>query len=107
MPDLDRGQAFYTELFGWEFAPGPTATGMEVKTPGTPAGMHGGDTAARLYVFFGVDDLDAAIARVVQLGGEIQDVDLDGDAAAVAKLGRFKLCRDDQGAQFGLHQPPS
>jgi hypothetical protein len=31
----------------------------------------------------------------------------DGDAEAVARFGRFKLCRDDQGSRFGLHQPPA
>jgi uncharacterized protein len=31
---------------------------------------------------------------------------MDGDEEAVAKFGRFKLCKDDQGSRFGLHQPP-
>jgi hypothetical protein len=26
---------------------------------------------------------------------------------SVALWGRFRLCRDDQGSPFGLHQPPS
>jgi hypothetical protein len=33
-------------------------------------------------------------------------MDVDGDEAQHAEHGRFKLCRDDQGSSFGLHQPP-
>ena len=31
---------------------------------------------------------------------------VEGDADQVAQTGRFKLCRDDQGSPFGLHEPP-
>ena len=57
-------------------------------------------------MFFGVDDIDAAADRVRELGGEIEDMDMDGEEETVAKFGRFKLCKDDQGSRFGLHQPP-
>jgi uncharacterized protein len=33
--------------------------------------------------------------------------DVEGGEESVARRGRFKLCRDDQGSAFGLHQPPS
>jgi hypothetical protein len=29
------------------------------------------------------------------------------DPDTVAQFGRFRLCRDDQGSPFGLHQPPA
>jgi hypothetical protein len=32
---------------------------------------------------------------------------IDGGEESVALWGRFRLCRDDQGSPFGLHQPPS
>ena len=57
-------------------------------------------------MFFGVDDIDAAADRVRELGGEIEEMDMDGEEESVAKFGRFKLCKDDQGSRFGLHQPP-
>ena len=69
--------------------------------------MHGGDAGASVYAFFGVDDMDAAIERVRELGGTIEDTDVGDDEASVARFGRFKLCRDDQGSPFGLHQPPA
>jgi uncharacterized protein len=105
--DTERGRAFYERLFGWEFEPGPSGHGFGIKTPGVPGGMHGGDAGAAPYVFFRVDDMDAAMARVRELGGEIEDMDVEGDETSVARFGRFRLCRDDQGSRFGLHQPPA
>ena len=47
-----------------------------------------------------------ALARVRELGGEVEEIGVEGDEASIATFGRFKLCRDDQGSPFGLHQPP-
>jgi predicted enzyme related to lactoylglutathione lyase len=71
-----------------------------------PGGLHGGDKGASPYIFFAVDDMDAATARVVELGGQVVDMDIEGDAEQQARTGRFKLCVDDQGSPFGLHQRP-
>jgi len=103
--DGEKGRAFYTSLFGWYFRPGPNQ-GYEIVTAGIPGGIHGGDRAASPYLFFAVDDMDAATARVVELGGEVIDMNIEGDAEQQAKTGRFRLCRDDQGSAFGLHQRP-
>ena len=51
--------------------------------------------------------MEAALDRVRELGGSVEDMDVDGDEESQAKYGRFKLCRDDQGSPFGLHQPPA
>jgi predicted enzyme related to lactoylglutathione lyase len=105
--DTERGRAFYEELFGWRFEPGPSGSGFLIGTPNVPGGMHGGDAGASPYVFFGVDDMDAALERVRELGGEVEETDVEGDEESTAKFGRFKLCHDDQGSRFGLHQPPA
>jgi uncharacterized protein len=101
--DADRAREFYRALFGWEIADEGT-----IETPNIPGGLHGGDPGASPYLFFRVDDLDAARARVRELGGE--EVQMDGgssdDPDTVAKFGRFAFCKDDQGSSFGLHQPP-
>ena len=55
----------------------------------------------------GVDDLDAAVERVRELGGEVDEMDTGGGDEADARFGRFRFCRDDQGSAFGLHQPPA
>lgn len=104
--DPEQGRAFYAGLFGWTFAPGTSGHGFAIETPNLPGGLHGGDANASPYLFFAVDDMDAAIARVRELGGEVDDTDVEGDEASQARFGRFKLCRDDQGSPFGLHQAP-
>jgi predicted enzyme related to lactoylglutathione lyase len=70
--------------------------------------MHGGDAGASPYLFFGVDDLDAALARIAELGGTVEEIDVEGDdEESTRRFGRFKLCRDDQGSSFGIHEPPA
>jgi hypothetical protein len=46
---------------------------------------------------------------VKALGGSIEQTDHgdEDDEESIARFGRFKLCRDDQGSSFGLHQPPA
>jgi predicted enzyme related to lactoylglutathione lyase len=59
------------------------------------------------YLFFAVADMESALRRVRELGGEVDETNVEGDESSVAKFGRFRLCRDDQGSPFGLHQPPA
>jgi predicted enzyme related to lactoylglutathione lyase len=103
--DAERGRAFYEGLFGWRFT--TAGNGFQIATPDGRGGIHGGDRGASPYVFFAVDDMDAALARVRELGGTVEDMDVEGDEESIARFGRFKLCRDDQGSPFGLHQPPA
>ena len=104
--DTERGRAFYEGLFGWTFEPGPSGQGFGISTPNVAGGMHGGDPGATPYVFFNVDDIKHALEQVRELGGSVDETDVEGTEESVAKFGRFKLCRDDQGSPFGLHQPP-
>lgn len=104
--DPERGRTFYEGLFGWSFEPGPSGTGYAVTAPNIPGGMHGGDPGAAPYVFFAVEDMEAALERVRDLGGAVEEMNVEGDEESIARFGRFKLCRDDQGSPFGLHQPP-
>jgi hypothetical protein len=105
--DAARGRTFYGSLFDWQFAPGPSGDGFEITTPNVRGGMHGGDAGASPYVFFEVEDMERALDRVRELGGSVEGMDVEGDEEKIAKFGRFKLCRDDQGSPFGLHQAPS
>ena len=105
--DVERGRAFYEGLFGWRFEVGPSGQGFAIETPTVPAGMHGGDPGAAPYVFFRVDDIEAALDRVRELGGAVDETDVEGGDESIARFGRFRLCRDDQGSPFGLHQPPA
>jgi uncharacterized protein len=103
--DAERGRAFYEGLFGWTFEPGPSGQGYVIGARNVRGGMHGGDAGASPYVFFRVEDMEEALARVRELGGTVEEIDVEGDEGAIAHYGRFKLCRDDQGSMFGLHQP--
>ena len=105
--DWEKGRAFYERMFGWSFGPGTSGHGYTIGTPTLRGGIHGGDRGASPYLFFGVDDMDAALDRVRELGGTVEEMDVEGDAESQSSLGRFKLCRDDQGSPFGLHQPPA
>lgn len=103
--DAMTARTFYGKLFGWTFESGPGGDGYTVSGAGVPAGVHGGDPGAAPYLFFRVDDLDAAATAVERLGGTVEDLP-DADEASTALFGEFRLCRDDQGSPFGLHRPP-
>lgn len=105
--DAERGRAFYEGLFGWKLELGPSGNGFAIETPNVPGGIHGGDAGAAPYVFVAVDDMESALDRVRELGGEVDETNVEGDEASVARFGRFRLCRDDQGSPFGLHQAPA
>lgn len=104
--DAERGRAFYESLFGWRFESGPTGQGYMISMPNVAGGIHGGDSGATPLVFFRVDDIEEAMRRVVDLGGGVDEVEVEGDESSQARFGRFKLCHDNQGSPFGLHQPP-
>ena len=71
------------------------------QTPSIKVGLHGIDPNPQFSIFFNVADLDAAIIRVNELGGQTE-----APGPHEPGFGRFCLCRDPQGIQFGLHQPP-
>jgi len=94
--DVGRAREFYGKLLGWTFE--GTDLGAHVGTTGIPGGIHVEDGAS-VQIFFSVPDLDEAAARVVELGGEVDEGSSDGPG------GRYlHSCRDDQGVPFGLHE---
>ena len=104
--DAMTARTFYGKLFGWTFEKGPSGEGYAIEGVGVPAGVHGDDDGASPYVFFRVENLEAAEATVVRLGGSVEALPGGDDEASVALFGEFRLCRDDQGSPFGLHRPP-
>ena len=106
--DSAAGRVFYEGLFGWGFETGPSGNGWMLAAPNLSGGMHPNDAGGGPYLFFAVDDLETAVAKVTELGGEIlPDMGSDESEESVRKFGRFKFCKDDQGSMFGLHQPPA
>lgn len=97
VPDGARARRFFAELFGWDVVAGHEPDSFHVASITPPAGIHGGqEPEVRLY--FRVDDLDAAVARVRALGGEVLSV-------AHYPSGGNAECRDDQGVRFDLFRP--
>jgi uncharacterized protein len=97
-PDSRRAQAFYSKLLGWKFNEGGRNSAA-IETAGVPGGVHEA-TEPGLVVFFSVPDLEAAVQRVRELGGEVDSRRAEGPTGKYASS-----CRDDQGVPFGLHQP--
>lgn len=96
--DADKARAFYGALLGWAMPGegGPT----QATTGGLGVGIHDRDPSALLEVFFAVHDLDSAVARLEELGGQtVSEVHAEN-----AAFGRWVECRDDQGVRFGLRQ---
>jgi uncharacterized protein len=93
--DTGRAYAFYRDAFGWEIQPMPELDYAFVITspvddqgrPKEPGAINGGmlqrtkDQPAPV-VTINVDDIDAALARVAELGGAPV-----GEKAAVADMG--------------------
>jgi uncharacterized protein len=102
--DWEKALAFYSEIFGWQRAEsdvGSTGTyqlfsaggqkigGMFTKPPIIP-------TPCWLY-YFNIDDIDAALKRVMAGGGQI----LEGPVEVLSGSWAAR-CADPQGAMFAL-----
>jgi predicted enzyme related to lactoylglutathione lyase len=100
--NLDAAPDFYSQLFGWQvdaFEGGPMRYlmikngernngGMREKQPQEPPNW---------LVYFAVDDIDASLAKVAELGGGTIAGPFD---MAMAKIA---IARDPQGAVFALY----
>jgi hypothetical protein len=99
VPDGEAAQRFYGQLLGWEFGEGNHPEGSQISNTTPHGGISGAaDSASHPQVCFQVDDLDAAMAKVRELGGETGDPQPGGP-------GRSVECHDDQGTSFHLWAP--
>lgn len=107
--DADRARAFYGGLFGWQLEPAPSGNGYGISTQTIPGGINGSGVEASPQMYFSVPDIEAAMTRVRELGGQADTLESRAEVPEeeTRSFGRFALCRDDQGFRFGLHQPPS
>ena len=99
VPDATRAQSFYAALLGWTFE-SMGEGGAVIRTAEGRAGLHPRDDARQIVTYFHVDDIEASVQQVRELGGQADD-----PGPAEEGFGRFVTCRDDQGVAFGLHQP--
>jgi uncharacterized protein len=100
--DTSKARDFWGSLFGWQFQefPGPTEYHMTRFSDTTGGAIYAPDPADKrgARVYFDVDDINAATARVNELGGEA------GEALPVPGMGWFSINKDTEGNEFGLWQ---
>jgi uncharacterized protein len=102
--DVDRAQGFWQGLFGWQFGENVMPEGeyrmaQTGEQRGVAVSSHGDPGHPNVY--FDVDDMDAAIAKVVELGGQADD------KQPVPMMGWFTACKDTEGNAFSLWQVDS
>ena len=102
-PDLDASSAFYSALFGWTIAPfeGSPEPYLSIKNAGANNGgirpLSPPGTPPHWLVYFGVQDLDPALAKLSELGGTTIAGPIDIQIAKIA------IVADPQGAVFALY----
>jgi predicted enzyme related to lactoylglutathione lyase len=100
--DADRAQRFWSGLFGWSFADSGMP-GIDYRIAQAGAGLGAAvyeseERSGHGNFYFAVDDVDAAIARVRELGGEADE------KGPVPGHGWFSRARDSEGNAFHLWQ---
>jgi predicted enzyme related to lactoylglutathione lyase len=104
--DGERASAFYAGAFGWQLSSPPqmqyvlATTKADDDTAGINGGMlqRQGPITAPL-VTIGVDDLDAALATVEKLGGQVAI-----GRQSIGDMGFSAYVRDTEGNLIGLWQ---
>jgi predicted enzyme related to lactoylglutathione lyase len=108
--DYPAAVAFYRDVFGWDTHVASDTPEFRYTTLGQGDGQLAGimDASAFLpdgvpaqwYVYFGVADTDAALAKIVELGGTVVM------AAEDTPYGRLATAADPSGATFKLVAGP-
>ncbi len=111
--DIDRAQQFWSGVLGWEFGSGLTEEfdyRMSQIGPDIGVAISPGDEPGHPNVYMETADLDAALVRVQELGGEVGEVrEIPARLAAeipslAINNGRFAECKDTEGNIFNLFQ---
>jgi predicted enzyme related to lactoylglutathione lyase len=94
--DPERARAFWSGMLGADFAPrsADRGAGWETSGEGIVVGVHErgrgpGDSFSLPY--FEVEEMEAALARVEELGGTL-----------IHPGERWSICRDSEGSPFAL-----
>lgn len=106
--DTAKAEAFYSDLFNWSFADGPTGPSYRIVDAGE--GLPGGVTTAqaglpRTYAIFSVvvSDVAATCRRIEELGGKV----LVGPETMGETGLTFANVEDPDGNHFGVFCPPA
>jgi uncharacterized protein len=103
-PDLDGSAKFYGDLFGWKTTPMEGADPTYLVVSNADGHTNGGirppappGTPPFWLVYFATDDIDATLAKVTELGGNVLVPATDIGIAKIA------VVQDPQGAVFALY----
>ena len=99
--DTSRSREFWSALFGWQWQTmeGPFEYHMtRIDDTSGAAVLPAEGATPGIRVYFDVDDINAATARVKELGGQCDE------PQPVPGMGWFATCKDTEGVDFGLWQ---
>lgn len=97
--DLDAMASFYRDLFGWE----PASFDPNYRLVTLDEGIGGGlmrcseDMPTYVTIYVAVDDLDASLAKVKDLGGTVVV-----PPTPIPEVGAFALFQDPEGNTIGI-----
>jgi uncharacterized protein len=108
--DIKAAEAFYKTVVGWTSAPfaeSPQPYIMfhrsgDVPVAGVMTRPEGVNAPPFWAMYVGVPQLEAAAARITQLGGSASSPVIE-----VPTVGRMQMMRDPQGAAFYIYEPAS
>lgn len=90
-PDPAGAAAFYAAVFGWTEGAAAAGGGLALDA-GVPVAIEPGEGAAAWTPWLGVPDLDAALARALELGARLEREDGPAPILAGPEGARFGLC---------------
>jgi predicted enzyme related to lactoylglutathione lyase len=109
--DYDASVEFYRQVFGWDTHVAGDTPEFRYTTLGEGESQLAGIMDATAFlpegvpahwsIYFGVEDADAALAKIVELGGSVVR------PAEDTPYGRLAEAADPTGAHFKLIQPPT
>lgn len=97
--NIDATRDFWNALFGWNFREGNFPGYSMIDGPTPLGGSPHDETSQHPRIYFAVPDIDAAVAKVRELGGTADD-------PVAIPSGAFALCANSQGVKFGLSLEP-
>ncbi|MEV4051266.1 VOC family protein [Amycolatopsis sp. NPDC049688] len=100
VPEASPAKAFYGAVLGWQFTPGSTADSWGFSGPGLEGGLWAGDRQVGWKLMYAVDDLESALGRVREQGGQAGEVENH-------PYGNTADCTDNQGIEFWLWEKPA
>jgi uncharacterized protein len=102
-PDPDGSATFYSALFGWTIAPfeGSPEPYLSIKNGDADNGgireLNPPGAPPHWLVYFGVEDLDAALTKLAELDGTKMVGPID------IQIAKFAVVKDPQGVFFALY----